>query len=81
MIKESIKNVLDIEGNEILLLKEKQGDDQLEILVERLAKHQKNIFFTACGTSAMAAKKIWSSGFARQDITAKGSCHDRNCSS
>ena len=59
MSKEIITSVIETEGREIQKLVDSIDFDVVEKLVDWITEHpEKNLFFTGCGTSAMAAKKI-----------------------
>lgn len=59
MSKEIITSVIETEGKEIQKLVDSIDFDVVEKLVDWITEHQeKKLFFTGCGTSAMAAKKI-----------------------
>lgn len=57
MIKEDIQFVIEAESQELKKLINSLDYDEIQTLVEKIKSVKGNIFFSGCGTSAMAAKK------------------------
>lgn len=58
MSKDTLKFVVNAEGEELIKLADRLDLDVLQDLTERIAACQGAVFFTGCGTSAQAARKI-----------------------
>lgn len=57
MVKEDIQFVIEAESQELKKLVNSLDYDVIQTLVEKIKGLKGNIFFSGCGTSAMAAKK------------------------
>ena len=58
MGKETLRHVINAEGEELVKLADRLDLDALQDLTERIAACPGAVFFTGCGTSAQAARKI-----------------------
>lgn len=58
MSKETLEHVVTAEGEELIKLAKKLDFDVLDDLTDRIGSCEGAVFFTGCGTSAQAARKI-----------------------
>lgn len=59
MVENSIKSVIEAESDELKKLTESLDYDVVNTLIKKIQNNKGNIFVTGCGTSAMAAKKLF----------------------
>ncbi len=59
MVENSIKSVIEAESDELKKLTESLDYDVVNTLINKIQNNKGNIFVTGCGTSAMAAKKLF----------------------
>lgn len=59
MVENSIKSVIEAESDELKKLTESLDYDVVNTLINKIQNNKGNVFVTGCGTSAMAAKKLF----------------------
>ncbi len=59
MLEKDIQFVIDAESEELKKLSHYLDYKSVETLIEKIKDNKGNIFISGCGTSAMAAKKLY----------------------